>query len=97
MLGSQRSDDQLICDSVGRVIPKEDAQRGEVHREEQRHTDRGDDCERQVSVQSRGRVHVDDLKEACQRSEGQRRDEVCDPEEGEPNERFGRRSLACDP
>ena len=32
VLRSQWSDDQLIRDAVGRAIPKEDAQRGEVHR-----------------------------------------------------------------
>jgi hypothetical protein len=33
VLRSQRSDDPLVRDSVGRAIPEEDAQRGEVHRQ----------------------------------------------------------------
>ena len=33
VLRSQRSDGQLVRDSVGRAILREDAQRGEVHRQ----------------------------------------------------------------
>jgi len=33
VLRSQRGNDQPVRDSVGRAIPKEDAQRGEVHRQ----------------------------------------------------------------
>ena len=33
VLRSQRGDDQPVRDSVGRAIPKEDAQRREVHRQ----------------------------------------------------------------
>lgn len=63
-LRGQRRGDQLVPDSVARAIAKEDSQRGEVHRQEQGHADGGDDGERQVSVQSCGRVHMDDLEEA---------------------------------